>query len=235
MKAEIIPRQDFYRDWHSLVDRIFTPEFMSLYKYVDSEAKSPFAAKNWQVLMLPFQLCSYALYAFEDRSNLQKEFEEDGQFSIADSLIWKAFIETVREIGDWQFISSFLPIDYELRDGAKRKGIKTGGNAVLYDLTDMSVVERSNFGGQYSFSPYAFGKSLRWGALSEHDNVTLVGGNEDFVRGFVERCGGLERIQERYLNLVEREMIYSDDQEFYVKLSKKIGWPVPHFEETNQV
>jgi len=230
MKSEIIPRYEFYRDWRSLVDRIFIPEFMSLYSYVESNATTPFVEQNWQVLMLPYQLCNSVLPAFIDRSHLQREIEEDEDFSIADALIWKALAETILEIGDQQFISSNLPIDYELRDG-----VKMAASAALVDLTNLSVVGRNESNDQYTINPYAFGKSLRWGALSEHHDVTLVGGDAAFVTAFIERCGGLEGIQERYLYRVEQDMIYSDDQEFYVKLSKKIGWPVPHFEETNQV
>ena len=63
----------------------------------------------------------------------------------------------------------------------------------------------------------------------------MIGGDAAFVKAFTERCGGIERIQDRYRNLIECDMIYSDDQEFYVQLSEKIGWPIPHFEETNYV
>ena len=181
-------------------------------------------------MVLPFQLCSRGLYAFDDEAVIEREFKEDGLFSTDDALIWRALFETIREIGDLQFISSNLPIDEELPDDSRY-----GNCAALFDLTDMNVIEESESSDHYTWSPYAFGKSRRWAALSEHDDITLVGGDDAFVKAFIDRCGGIERVQERYLNRIECDMIYSDDQEFYVQLSKKIGWPVPHFEETNYV
>ena len=223
MWSRIIPHADYYAEWNPTAVRIFTPVDIVLREFAARPEKTPYLDETWQLVMLPYQLCNAGLIAFRDESPEEKEEPEHWRFWETDRKLWRGLFRTIQDVDGNHFISSNLPMDHVL------KGEKWGNSAALFDLSEPERVEANESHDQYSWYPVAFGKSARWGAVCGSDNFTLIGGDDAFITTFVERCGGLEHIQQRYLRLIYIEMHF--DQKRAINLSKKIGWPLPVFEE----
>ncbi len=228
MWSRIIPRAEYYAEWNPIALEIFTPVEVVRREFASRKEKTPFLDENWQSLMLPYQLCNSGLSAYMDETPEEREEPEHWRFWEADRKLWRELFRTIMDVDGNHFISSNMPMDYVLEeDTDPKKG--TLDCAALFDLSEPDRIEANESNEQFTLYPVAFGKSARWGTVCGCDNFTLVGGDDEFVSTFVERCGGLKHIQKRYLRLVEIEMYY--DQERAINLSKKIGWPIPEFEE----
>lgn len=222
MWSRRISNERYYEEWHPIHASIFRPGNTLLEDFALSKQDTVFVDDTWRVVMLPYQLCVQAEWAFEE---LVEDEREENVFQKPDQLIWRAFLHTVREAGDERFVSSTLFRQFMAEESPIHF-------AAVFDIVEEGPCVPSETGDQYSILPVAFGKSGRWGAICDTEDETLVGGDEDFIASLIDKCGGIEIMQQRYLREVEREMIYSDDQEFHTKLCDKIGWPRPKFTKT---
>jgi hypothetical protein len=225
MWSKEISRNVYYRDWNPSAANVFNPKLRSIYRFMKTQNDTPFQAVDWHLLMLPNEMCNEALYCHFDEPEEEKNEPDCHRVRDEDRKIWRALMDTIREVGDWDFVCTNFSII--LTNNAANVGC-----AALFNLDEPTKVE-SNFANElFSLSPIAFGKSERWASISFWDPVMLLGGDREFIDAFVARCGGIKNIQQRYLNYIEREVVYSDDQQFYDSLSDRIGWPRPKYEET---
>ena len=217
MKSSVITLADYQRDWMSLYQRIFEPDWLD--NHTNSDSSKVFKNSNWRRIPLPWQIVHATGTTFPTTTNAT--LWEDEKVKPWDA--WQPFFELLKDAGENEFlVTNLADCSFEITEEICC--------AALYRCEEIPIDEE-NFDDPgarvYSFYPVAFDRSARWGIVAADEDLSLLGGEEEFVEQYVERAGGLEVIQQRYLRQVEREFAWIKGDWSVTWELEAIGWPRP--------
>ena len=210
MNSRKIDEEELRRDWQPLHGKVFGHAF--LIDYCWTEFKTPFSDDQWEMVLLPHQFVS-ATYA-----TFYEKFRNDNSSSASNFDAWLPFFQTLRDIDDTVFI-----IMQSWEGGVFPSNL---GAEFVYDL-DGEFDDRNAGSYLYYTGSAAFGRSGKWGALCDIEEMTLVGGDTEFMASLKKHSGGLGKIQKRYTAYAPDILISDREVEMYKILCRKIGWPDP--------
>lgn len=211
MNSRKIGEAEFRQDWQPLHGRVFRHAF--LVDFIWRDVETPFADADWEMALMPHQLLDAAYAAFYEEHRTPDYYPLSSDYDA-----WPPFFRTLRNIEDREFIV--------MQSCARGEFPSVLGDEYVYDLDGEYDGWNAGIGLFCNFSA-AFGRSGKWGALCDDEDMTLIGGDAEFMELLKKHSGGLSRLQERYLAFAPDLWSSKELREVDKFLCRKIGWPEP--------
>jgi hypothetical protein len=211
MNSRKIGEAEFRRDWQLLHGQVFRHAFLIDFFWLDIE--TPFADAGWEMALMPHQLLHAAYATFHEKHRNPDYYPLSSDYDA-----WPPFFRTLRDIDDLVFIVM------QSWEGGEFPSVL--GDEYVYNVDGEYDGRNAGIGLSCTFSA-AFGQSGRWGALCDDLEMTLIGGDAEFMGLLKKHSGGLPKIQERYSAFAPDLWWSNREVEVYKILCRKIGWPEP--------
>lgn len=206
---EWLTTEEFERRHGALRDRIFVPKKSFP---PDVDRLELFSDSSWQAVLLPAALVRWVPpdKNDDDSDDSPEEFRGDDLAFEG----WNPLVETLADIG----VKEIIVTNARILPEPHIQSLVCKPNwecfeQIAIDETDLTI------GGVEIFA-----EDARWGVETSQDEYGILGGDEDFMRRFLAKSGGIDAVRSRAIEFLGLEWYSPDWDDDRNEILGFVGW-----------
>lgn len=207
-KGRWVSRDEFIRDRANKISEIFGPAAANPQR---EKGQRDFVNPTWQTALIPDTVLRYS-------ADLADAYVPEPATSdeVAHKVIWPRLLQAIGkldaspivltdiEVGPFPETQGALLLDPENTQSAR---------AMLREVQQVQEV------GTYFMLFTLYDQTARWGLTgNEFDNVSVLGGDAEFMNGFFQLCGGKQVLRDVFEQYAQEEALFDDIRETYAEI-----------------